>query len=331
MRMSVAGRMKSTVVPPGQSGGPGHLKDVHVISIMNFQSWSDHALNAVHGASTIVGLVAAAIVLTCLCLMYLSGVALTGRIKAKSEAIRKNSPVMFAQESRSNGEAVVRPSPEISSSRVAQLETELTAARRAAESSSAKSSQLEGKLTDVQHSEEAKTSRVSQLEGELARARQSEQQKTSRLAELESELKTTRQSANQAQAQAKRIESEQGPRIITPVQRTQFLEAVRGFATGKILVSAFFENKETHDFGADLLTLLKEAGFDAVERAPVNFFTTSRPSGGIRIGCQDITHAPAHFATVRKGFEAIGLDVPNTSIVNAEEDDVVEIQITPKQ
>ncbi len=298
---------------------------------MNFQSWSDHALHAVSTTATVVGLIAAAIVLICLCLMYWSGAELTGRMKAKSEALKANPPVMFARENHTNGEATARPSPAANSSRISQLETELTAARRAEEARSSRVSQLEGKLTDVQHSAEAKASRVSQLEGELALTRQSEQQKTSRLSELESELKATRRSADQAQEQAKRFESEQGPRLIKPEQRTQFLEAVRGLATGKILVSAFFENKETHDFGADLLTLLKEAGFDAVERAPVNFFTTSRPSGGIRIGCQDITHAPPHFATVRKGFEAIGLDVPNTSIVNAEENDVVEIQITPKQ
>ena len=323
--------MKGTLVPPGQSGRHVDPNDVHAISIMNLQSWSGHALHAVNATATVIGLIAAAVILICLCLIYLSGAELTGRIKAKSEALRANPPVMFAKENHSNGEMAVAPSPEASSSRISQLEKDLTAARRTEEAWSSKLSQLQGKLTDVQHSEEAKASRVSQLEGELAKTRQSEQQKTSRLSELESELKTTRRSADQAQAQARRFESEQGPRVITPEQRAQFLEAVRGLSTGKILVSAFFENKETHEFGADLLTLLKEAGFDTVERAPVNFFTTSRPSGGIRIGCQDIAHAPAHFATVRKGFEAIGLNVPNTSIVNAEEDDVVEIQITPKQ
>ena len=323
--------MKATRVPPGQSGRHVDPKDVRAISIMNLQSWSDHALNSVHAAATVIGLIAAAVVLICLCLMYLSATELTRRIKPKSEALKTNPPVMFARENHSNGEGTERPSQEDSSSRIGQLETELAAVRREDVARNSRLSQLQGKLTDVQHSEEAKASRVSQLEGELGRTRQSEQQKTSRLSELESELKTTRRLADQAQAQARRFESEQGPRIIKPEQRAQFLEAVRGLATGKILVSAFFENKETHEFGADLLTLLKEAGFDAVERAPVNFFTTSRPSGGIRIGCQDIAHAPAHFATVRKGFEAIGLNVPNTSIVNAEEDDVVEIQITPKQ
>jgi hypothetical protein len=98
-----------------------------------------------------------------------------------------------------------------------------------------------------------------------------------------------------------------------------------------VIVSAFFENKETHDFGRSIVALLKNAGFTVVEQAPVNFFTTSRPSSGIRIGCEDMIHPPAHFATLRKGFEAMGIEIPNASIVNADASDLVEIQITPKE
>jgi chaperonin cofactor prefoldin len=215
--------------------------------------------------------------------------------------------------------------------RLSRLETELAAVRRVEGTKSARLAQLEGQLAAAGQSDDAKASRLTQLEAELVAARSSEAEKATRLSELEGKLKTARQSVDQAQAATKRIESTQGPRSITPEQRTQFLAAVRGLSTGKVLISAFFENKETHEFGAELLNLLKEAGFKVVESAPVNFFTTSRPSSGIRIGCQDITQAPAHFATVRKGLEAIGLDVSNTSIVNAEASDVVEIQITPKQ
>ena len=108
------------------------------------------------------------------------------------------------------------------------------------------------------------------------------------------------------------------------------MRAVQGLPTGKVIISAFFENKETHDFGQSILKLLKDTGFTVVEQTPVNFFTTSRPSSGIRIGCEDMIHPPAHFATLRNGFEAMGIEIPDSSVVNADSNDVVEIQITPR-
>jgi Tfp pilus assembly protein FimV len=370
--MGAAGRTKNKVDASNQPAGPSSPNGANAKTIMNLQSWSDHALHLVHSTATMVGVISAAVVLICLVFLYLSGTELTGRLQTKSGAVNANGLTMFAREDNTQGEKNARESA-IASAHVSRLETDLAAARRAEEAKTSKLAQLEGKLSEAQHTTETKASQLAQLEGELDAAqraaevknikvaqlektlieakhsgeakasqlaqmeaelgniRQAAEQKTQRLSALEADLKTARTSADQAQAETKRIESTQGPRSITPQQRTQFLDSIRGMATGKVLVSAFFENKETHEFGAELLTLLKEAGFDAVERAPVNFFTTSRPSGGIRMGCQDIMHAPAHFATVRKGFEAIGLDVPNTSIVNAEENDVVEIQITPRQ
>lgn len=340
---------------------------------MNLQAWSEHALNALNTTATIIGVVAAALVLLCLFLMYRSGTELTGRALAKSGALKTIPHPALARQESSSGEPALQKSQKASAAKISQLETELAVARRSEKTTNSqvsqlesklaearrsdeakatqlaqvqgelanarrleaaktsKLSQVEGKLTDAQRAEEAKASRLTQLETELTNVRRIEEQRLSRLSELEKELTNARQSASQAQDTAQRVEFRQGPRTIPPSQRTQFLEAIRGLPTGKIIISAFFENQETHAFGAELLSLLKEAGFDAVERAPVNFFTTSRPSSGIRIGCQDITHAPAHFATMRKGLEAMGLDVPNTSIVNAQQADVVEIQITPKQ
>ncbi len=340
---------------------------------MNLQAWSEHALNAMNTTATVIGVVAAAIVLICLFLMYRSGTALTARALAKSGGLKTISQPAFVREESSNSEADSRKSQKASARKISELETELAATRRSEKATSSqvsqleskltearrsgeakavqlaqvqgelanvhrldeaktsKLSQVESKLTDAQRAEAAKASRLTQLETELANVRRIEEQRLARLSELEKELNTARQSASQAQESVQRVEAKQGPRTIPPLQRTQFLEAVRGLPTGKVIVSAFFENQETHAFGADLLHLLKEAGFDAVERAPVNFFTTSRPSSGIRIGCQDVTHAPPHFPTMRKGLEAMGLDVPNTSIVNAEAPDVVEIQITPRQ
>ncbi len=379
--MGAAGRTNATVAPPGQSDRRVDAESVPALANMNLQSLSDHVLSTVNHTATVIGVVAAAFVLVCLCLMYLSGTELTGRIRARSEATKSESTTLFARERLSAApgneaealHAQATAHAQAAAARMAQLETELAAARRSREMEDSKVAQLESQLTDTRRAEETKTSRLAQLEGELATARQTDEAKNSRVSQLETalneaknsgetktsqlvrmeaELKSVRQaaeekaarlavietelkiaqtSADQAQAETRRIESTQGPRSVTPPERAQFLDAVRGMATGKVLVSAFFENKETHAFGADLLALFKLAGFEAVERTPVNFFTTSRPSSGIRIGCRDLTNPPAHFATVRKGFEALGLDVANTSIVNAAENDVVEIQITPRQ
>ena len=373
--MGAAYPKNEPLLSPGRSDRPVEFKDVNAFSVMNLASWSDHALNTVHSTASVIGAVAAALVLLCLCLVYWSGNALTGRIKAGSQAPFVNAAPRLAGKNQPNGETSPRPSPQFSSSRVSQLEKELAAARRVEENKTARLAQLEGKLTDTQQSAEAKTSRLAQMESELANARRLEQarssrlsqlegkltdtqraeqtkaarlaqletelaavrrsdaEKTSRLAELEMQMKTTRPPADPAQpeTQMRRVEPGTGSRMITAAQRTQFLNAMRGHPTGKILISAFFENPETHQFGAELLSLFKDAGFIVLERAPVNFFTTSRPSSGIRLGCRDVNHAPRHYATVRSALEAIGIDAPMTSIVNAEEDDVVEIQITPKQ
>src|ERR1700737_2377287 len=141
----------------------------------------------------------------------------------------------------------------------------------------------------------------------------------------------SRQSAQETKGLARQLEQKQGPRKITPEQRAQFLNAVRGRPTGRVIVSAFFDNKETHDFSQEILSLLRQGGFEVIQSAPINFFTTSRPLSGVRIGCEDIVNPPPHFATVEKGFRAIGLDAPTTTLINAREKDVVEIQVTPKQ
>jgi hypothetical protein len=192
-------------------------------------------------------------------------------------------------------------------------------------------SKVEAELAAARRSEETKALWLSQTAAELVAAQRSDEAKTLRLSKAEAELAVARRSEEEAKALAKQMEEKQGPRTITPEQRSQFLKAVHGLPTGRVIVSAFFDNKETHDFGAEILSLLKDAGFDVIERAPLNFFTTSRPSSGIRIGSQNITDPPPHFLTVRKGFRAMGLDTPTTNLVNAQEDDVVEIQVTPKQ
>lgn len=245
--------------------------------------------------------------------------------------------------------AAARKSDEAKTLRVTQVEAELVKTRKSEEAKAIRVTQIEAELAAAQKSEEGKAIRVTEIERELAGARRSEEAKTIRLAELEAELATLRRSAEEATKQmeaelaalrhsteeartlAKNLEGKQGPRKITPEQRTQFLNAVRGQPTGKIIVSAFFDNEETHDFGAEILGLLKEAGFDVVERAPVNFFTTSRPSSGLRIGTEHLNNGPAHFYSVKEGFRAMGLETPTTSLINAKEDDVVEVQVTPRQ
>src|SRR5437588_130073 len=202
-----------------------------VLSIVNMQSWSDHALNLVNSTANVVAFIAAAVVLISLVTIYFTGSELTGRAKQKGSAPAGD---------------------QTSAVHLSQLKIELTAALRA---------------------EQASSSRASQLEAELAAARKADETKALRLAQLEAELATARRSAEEARGLVGKIEEEQHPRRITPEQRTEFLKAVRGMPTGKVIVSAFFNNYETHEVGTEILGLLKEAGFNVIESVPLDFFT----------------------------------------------------------
>ena len=328
------------------------MRIARLIALVNLTSWSEHALTTVHSAATGIGIAAAALALLSIGLIYFTNTELSARIRTKADAMTSGPPILFGNAERRNGnDTAILPAP-VDTSRIAELQTELASARKGEENKSSRLAQLDAELSKVRQAGAASEVRVAKLQSELSTAHQSEAGKASRLVELERQLTETRrsdegraarvsqlekelalarQSTEKATAQTKQIESKQGPRTITPEQRKEFRDAMHGLATGKVIVSAFFDNQETHDFGAEILFLLKDAGFDVVERAPVNFFTTSRPSSGIRIGCQDVNNPPAHFGTVRKAFAAIGLEAPDTTVVNADEPEVVEIQITPRQ
>ncbi len=322
-----------------------------VLSITDVHSWSDYALNLANSAANIIGIIAAAVVLIAIALIYFTGSELTERAKGKLVTPRQDQTKALRQ-SQAELAAAARRSEETKASRLEKIETELAAARESEKATSLRLSQVETELTAAKHSQESMASRLSktvtelaaarratdektlllsQAETALAAARKSEEEKTLRLSQLEAELAIARRSAEEAETLAKQLEQKQGPRKITPEQRTEFLNAIRGMPTGKVIVSAFFDNKETHEFGAEILSLLKEDGFEVIQRAPLNFFTTSRPSSGVRIGCENISDPPPHFTTVRQGLKAMGLDASTTTLINAREGDVVEIQVTPRQ
>jgi hypothetical protein len=336
------------------------MRLARLLSLINLQGLSDYALSTVNSTATAVAIAAAALVVVSIGLIYFTNTELSARARMKSET--GGSPAGAASAigvDRRMEIAGSRPVEQVDQSRLSQLQAELANLqrseqekgselaklrraeqekgaelanlRRSEQEKGSQLSQLETQLAEARHSAEAKDARAGELEAELARLRRAKDASTGRISELEQKLTAAQRSADEAQTLAKQIEVKQGPRAITPEQRTQFLAAIQGLPTGKIIVSAFFDNQETHHFGAELLSLLKKAGFQVLERAPVNFFSTARPSGGIRIGCRDVDHAPPHFETVRKGLQAIGFDPPNTSMVNADEPDVVEIQITPRQ
>ncbi len=328
------------------------MRVARLIALLNLTSWSEHALTTVNSVATVIGFTAAALALLSLGVLFFTGTELGTRNKIKAGAVKPDSPASFGNGEHRNGNEAVAASTQLNTTRfselqaaltsarkaeeskglrLAELDTELTKSRQAGEATAARVAQLQSELTNAHQSENGKTARLAELEETLAETRRSEETRASRVSQLEKELALARRSVEQANAQTKEIELKQGPRRFTPEQRKQFLDAARGLATGKVIVSAFFDNQETHDFGGEILSLLKETGFDVVERAPVNFFTTSRPSSGIRVGCQDMNNPPAHLATVRKVLAAVGLDAPDTTVVNADEADVVEIQITPRQ
>jgi hypothetical protein len=335
--------------PPAASGTT-HAA-VNALSVFSFHTWSDHALGTINSVAALVGLVAAAVLLVSLAILYFSGHEMNGRVRAA--VVRSPESALRASvlpSDRSNGNA--NPESRAERKQVMRLTNELTEARSSAEAKRADLAKAATELDRLQKSEKAKTERVAKLENDVATIRRSEEEKSSRVAQLEGQIselrrgedeKATRISEMQKDMETARRTSEkqavaarstppttEAGRLISETQRTAFMQAVQGLPTGQVIISAFFENKETHDFGRSILKLLKDAGFTVVEQAPVNFFTTSRPSGGVRIGCEDMAHPPAHFATLRKGFEAMGIEIPDSSVVNADATDIVEIQITPK-
>ena len=265
--------------------------------------------------------------------------------------------------------AEAQKSDKAKTERVARLENDFETVRRSEQDKTSRVAQLEEQLGTVQKGESDRASRVTQLEKDLEAtrkalaqqqkdleaARKTSAQKEKDLdearkasAQKEKDLEEARKAsaqkekdlevARKASTEKAATASVQSPvavaetaRTITQPQREQFLHAIQGRPTGKVIVSAFFENKQTHDFGKSVIALLKTAGFEVIEQAPVNFFTTSRPSSGVRIGCENMSQPPRHFVTLRAGFEAMGIEIPDASIVNAQDPDVVEIQITPKE
>ena len=216
-------------------------------------------------------------------------------------------------------------------SRLSQTEADLAAARKSDKEKGDRLSQVEADLAKTRQSEDAKSKRIADLEAQLAQARQAAQDNAGKLTKMEVDLVQARRAADEAKLVAGKLEAAQRPRAITPEQRLHFLEAVRGQSRGKVIVSAIFFNNETHTFGNQLTKLLKDAGFTLLDPEPLNFFTTSRPPSGIRIGFKNGSSEPAHVATLLKGFRAIGLDPTETTLVNSDSDDVVEIQVTPKE
>src|SRR6202011_1774940 len=227
--------------------------------------------------------------------------------------------------------AKIRTSEAEKSSRLSQSEDDLATLQKADAEKASRLSQVERDLATIRESEKAKGLRIAQIEAELLVARREAEEKAASLAQREKEVAEARKTLQETKAQASELEARHRPRAITPDQRLKFLETVHGQARGKVIVSAIFFNQETHDLAANILKLLRDAGFNPVESAPLNFFTTSRPESGIRIGFKTASSEPAHVATLQKAFRAIGWDPPTTTLVNSDADDVVEIQVTPKE
>lgn len=227
--------------------------------------------------------------------------------------------------------AEIRRSEEEKSSLLSRVESDFAGTQKSEQDKTQRLTQLEAELAKARQSDEAKTARVTQLENDIAAAQRVIQENADRIAKMDAELMQARHTAEEAKAVAGKLEEAQKPRAITSDQRLTFLEAVRGQSRGKVIVSAIFFNNETHDFGKQITKLLNDAGFSLLDGEPLNFFTTGRPPSGIRIGFKSESNEPAHVATLLKGFRAIGLDPPQTTLVNSDSDDVVEIQVTPRQ
>jgi len=328
---------------PPEPSGTTHAA-VNTISILSFHTWPDHALSTINSVAAIVGIIAGVVLLLSLAILYFSGHEITGRIRSPEPIARASASPIDQSNGSSGGEsrterrqmarltkdlAEARSSAEARRTDLTKATAELDRIQKSEKTKTERVVKLESDVATIRRSEEEKSSRVAQLERQISELRRADDEKTTRLKQMQKDLETAQKTSKQALASWVAPTPDAG-REISESQRTAFMQAVKGLSTGKVIISAFFENKETHDFGRSILKLLKDTGFAVVEQTPANFFTTSRPSSGIRIGCEDMAHPPAHFATLRKGFEAMGIEIPDSSVVNADSTDIVEIQITPK-
>lgn len=333
--------------PPDPSGT--HAA-VNAISVLSFHTWPDNVLSTVNSVAAIVGIVAAIVLLVSLAILYFSGHEMNERIiragaHSPEPGAQASVPAIDQSNGTSSGEsradrrqvtrltkelAAARSSTEAKKADLAKATAELDRIQKSEKAKTERVVKLENDVATIRRAEEEKSSRVAQLEGQISQLRRADDEKTTRLSQVQKDLEAAKKTSERQAIAARPTPAPETGRLISETQRAAFTRAIQGLPTGKVIISAFFENRETHDFGRSILKLLRDAGFTAVEQAPVNFFTTSRPSSGIRIGCEDMNHPPAHFATLRKGFEAMGIEVPDSSVVNADSNEVVEIQITPK-
>jgi hypothetical protein len=149
---------------------------------------------------------------------------------------------------------------------------------------------------------------------------------------------TTTLSISLAEVETKRAEAERkllevekkiAPREITEEQKRTFLAIIQGHPTGKVIVSAFFDDKEGHGFAKQITDLIKEAGFEVIEDRTLNFFAQG---GGdnVQLGIVNLTRTPVHAISLQIGFGAIGINAGLTGTINTKAEDVVEIQVRKK-
>src|SRR5882724_829347 len=130
------------------------MRLARMLTIMNMQSWSDHVLNLVNSTANVIAIIAAALVVISVALIYFTGTELTGRAR------QKNRPPIQVQ---------------TKSSRLSHTEAELAATQRSDEANALRLSQVGADLAAARRSEETKALRLSEIDAELAAARRSEE------------------------------------------------------------------------------------------------------------------------------------------------------------
>ena len=139
-------------------------------------------------------------------------------------------------------------------------------------------------------------------------AAKKEQRNAEEINDTKTKLGDAVKAGAEARALAVRLQEEQAPRIITPEQRTQFIQFVKQGARGKVQVITLAGSHEAFAYAEILKGMLVSSGCEVTKEMPT--FIPIDPMTGIRLKIKNQSLPPPHAGNIQKAFERIGINVP---------------------
>jgi hypothetical protein len=155
------------------------------------------------------------------------------------------------------------------------------------------------------------------LQGELWEALEERDVKAKQLEEMIAD----------AEKRAARLESKQAPRRLTPTQRKQISELLKGVAHAKVVVTAVLGDGEAIRYANDLVEALGQAGWtvDGVNQA---VYAPNNPVG-LLIRVKDKNNPPQGTIEIGSAIKKVGLQIAGAEVPSTAPD-IIEIVVGNK-